>query len=127
MGRVGELRHLDHGRYRPNMAEHFLVCAPYLRLRGDVGDIHPRTNHLLRGRTGCLKSVERDAECSQRLPVGVAWMERSIQTGRCRASRDSPISSDDNARVAVSGLPRRHPGESCDQHSDTFCHNVGHV
>jgi hypothetical protein len=61
MGRVRELRHLDHGRYRPNMAEQFLVRAPDLRLRGDVGDIHPSTHHVLRGRTGCLQSVERDA------------------------------------------------------------------
>jgi hypothetical protein len=127
MGRVGELCHLDHGCHWPNMTEHFLVRAPDLGLRGDVCDIHPGTNYLLRGCTGRLQSVERDAKCSKRLPVWVAWMEHSVQTGRCRASGDSPVSSDDHARVAVHGFQWRHSGESCDQHSDTFCHNVGHV
>ena len=62
MGRIGKLRHLDHGRYRSNVAEQFLVWAPDLGLRCDVGDIHPGTYHLLQCHSGYLQSLQRNRE-----------------------------------------------------------------
>ena len=51
MGWIGKPRHFDHGRHRPNLAKDFLVGASDLGLRGDVGDVQPRADDLLRCRT----------------------------------------------------------------------------
>ena len=102
----GQRHDLHHRGHRAYDVEDLLVRAADRVEVGDVGDVHPRTDDVLRLEPRGAERRERDAERHPGLLVGIAHPDDLAPDGRSGAGDPRAVADADGAGVAHDVLER---------------------